>query len=269
MRFGVETMRGLATGRIYVNESTMNLPKSLENEPLVDAVFEVRFRNTPPLADILPGALFGALRPISGIQRLPAADLPFPLRMQDPTLKFIPILRLEVEQFFVSVGDSNVVISCKLPYPKWPSFKEFIKHVLQEMVKINLPANVERYALKYVNIIQNPLISEQLRKIRTSITLGDVSVKDEQVSLQVHHKEGNILHIMSVMTGAQGKLWDNTDVFGTVVDIDSIVLVDDLSFNEFVGIIDQDVEDLRQANKAKFFSCLTRDAIQEMRPTYE
>jgi uncharacterized protein (TIGR04255 family) len=253
-----------------INEAIMiRLPKSLGNEPLVDAVFEVRFCDAPPLADILPGALFGALRPISGIQRLPAADIPFPLRVHDPALKFTPLLRLEVENFFVSVGDSSVVLSCKLPYPKWPKFKEFIKQTLQEMLKINVPANVERYALKYVNLIQNPLVSEQLQKIRTRIALGDVEVKDEQVSLQVHHKEGNILHIMSVMTGAQGKLSDNTDVFGTVVDIDSIVLVNSMSFSAFVGTIENDVETLRQANKVKFFSCLTPDAIQEMRPTYE
>lgn len=255
--------------RNCINESTMKLPKSLENEPLVDAVFEVRFRDAPPLADILPGALFGALKPISGIQRLPAAAVPFPLRVHDPALKFAPLLRLEVENFFVSVGDSSVVLSCKLPYPKWPKFKEFIKQISDEMLKIDVPANVERYALKYVNLIQNPLISEQLQKIRTSIRLGDVEVKNEQISLQVHHNEGNILHIMSVMTGAQGKLPDNTDVFGTVVDIDSIVLVDNMSFRAFVDIIDKDVESLRQANKAKFFSCITSEAIQEMGPTYE
>jgi uncharacterized protein (TIGR04255 family) len=251
-------------------ESPMTrLPKSLENEPLIDAVFEVRFRGAPPLADILPGALFGVLKPMSGIQRLPAADIPFPLRTQDPALKFAPLLRLEVEQFLVSVGDSSIVLSCKLPYPKWPQFKEFIKTVSNEILKINVKPNIDRYALKYVNLIQNRQINQQLDKIRTKITLGDVEVKDEQVSLQVHHKEGKILHIMSVMTGAQGVLPDNTSVFGAVVDIDSIVIVESMSFEEFVGVIDVDVEALRQANKAKFFSCLTPEAIQEMRPTYE
>jgi uncharacterized protein (TIGR04255 family) len=260
----------LAEIRKCNNESPMNkLPKSLENEPLVDAVFEVRFRDAPPLADILPGALFGVLQPISGIQRLPAADIPFPLRAQDPSLKYAPLLRLEVAQYLVAVGDSSIVLSCKLPYPKWPQFKEFIKKISTEVLKINIPANVERYALKYVNLIQNPQISEQLKKIRTSISLGDVSVKDEQVSLQVHHKEGKILHIMSVMTGAQGVLPDNTNVFGAVVDIDSIVILENMSFEAFVDVIDVDVEALRQANKAKFFSCLTPEAIQEMRPTYE
>jgi uncharacterized protein (TIGR04255 family) len=247
----------------------MLLPISLENEPLVDAVFEVRFRDAPPLADILPGALFGNLKPISGIQRLPAADFPLPLRMQDPALKFAPLLRLEYEKFFVSVGDSNVVISCKLPYPKWPKFKDFIRIVSNEMLRINLPANVDRYALKYVNLIRGSLIGEQLQKIRTSIKLGYVEVNDEQVSLQVHHRDGNALHIMSVMTGVQGNLPDNTVVHGALVDIDSIVSVNNMSFSAFVDIIDTDVETLRQANKAKFFSCLTSKAIEEMGPKYE
>jgi uncharacterized protein (TIGR04255 family) len=252
-----------------IEVAMIRLPISLENEPLVDAVFEVRFQNAPPLADILPGALFGNLKPISNIQRLPAADFPLPLRMQDPALKFAPLLRLEYEKFFVSVGDSNVVLSCKIPYPKWPKFKEFIKTVAGEMLKINLPADVDRYALKYVNLIQGSLAGQQLKKIRTSISLGDVEVKDEQISLQVHHREGNALHIMSLMTGVQGNLPDNTVVHGTLVDIDSIVTVGNMRFSDFVDLINTDIETLRQANKAKFFSCLTPEAIEEMGPKYE
>lgn len=245
------------------------LPKSLEREPLVDAVFEVRLRNAPPLADILPGALFGALEPTSGIQRLPAAEIPSPLRVQDPALQFAPLLRLELDRFFVSVGDSNIVLSCKLPYPKWPIFKDFIVRIANEVVKVKIDASVERYSLKYVNLIQSPTIGEQLMKIRTNIQLGEVMVRDEHVSLQVHHKEDDIIHIMSVVTGAQGRMADGTEVFGTVVDVDSIKNVNFTNFRSFVDVIDRDVELLRQANKAKFFSCLTDEAIQEMGPTYE
>ncbi|WP_442096987.1 hypothetical protein [Rhizobium brockwellii] len=40
------------------------LPKVLEREPLVDAIFEVRLKNPSSLADILPGFLYHELTPI-------------------------------------------------------------------------------------------------------------------------------------------------------------------------------------------------------------
>src|SRR5690606_24858904 len=95
------------------------LPKILEREPLVDAVFEVRLKEAPSLADILPGFLFHELSPKPVLQRLPAAEIPQPLRAHDPNLQFAPILRLEWDQYFIAIGERNFVVSCKLPYPKW------------------------------------------------------------------------------------------------------------------------------------------------------
>ncbi|MBA3325695.1 MAG: hypothetical protein H0T41_10705, partial [Rhodobacteraceae bacterium] len=100
----------------------MKLPRVLEREPLVDAVFEVRLNGaSSSLADILPGALFTGMSRKPAISRLPPAEIPYPLRASDPALQFAPVSRLDLGQFLISVGDRNFVISCKLPYPKWPS----------------------------------------------------------------------------------------------------------------------------------------------------
>ena len=60
------------------------LPVILEREPLVDAVFEVRLGGDPHMSDLLPGVLFGQLDPKPTIQRLPAAEIPQPIRASDP-----------------------------------------------------------------------------------------------------------------------------------------------------------------------------------------
>ena len=92
------------------------LPKVLEHEPLVDAIFEVRLNGTAPLVDILPGFLFHELDPKPTVKRLPAAEIPQPMRANDPNLQFAPLSRLEWGKYFISVGNRNIVISCKLPY---------------------------------------------------------------------------------------------------------------------------------------------------------
>lgn len=245
------------------------LPRILEREPLVDAVFEVRLDGAPPLADILPGYLLHELGPTTKFTRLPAADIPRPLRVDNPDLQFVPIQRLEWDEYFIAFGDSNIVISCKLPYPKWPKFKAAILDITFKIAKVELGGRVARYSVKYVNLIQAPTFAEQVQKIRMDIKLGDVQVNDDHMSLQVHRKEGDIIHILSVVTGAQGQMPDGNLVFGALVDVDSIRAVNVPDFGTFAANLEPGLEKLRQANKAKFFGCLTDATIQEMRPVYE
>ena len=245
------------------------LPKILEHEPLVDAVFEVRLNGTPTLADILPGFLFHELEPKPTVKRLPAAEIPQPMRANDPGLRFAPVLRLEWGNYFISVGDRNFVISCKLPYPKWPNFEAAILDITGRIAKIGITGKVERYSVKYVNLIQAPTLAEQISKIKMSITLGPVKVSADHVNLQVHRKEEDIVHILSVIIGARGKLHDGKEVSGAVVDIDLIRNVDLPDFSTFAADLKPGLDQLRQANKVMFFGCLTDATIEEMGPIYE
>lgn len=245
------------------------LPKALECEPLVDAVFEVRLGGTPFLADILPGFLLHELDSTPTVKRLPPADIPQPMRAIDPALQFAPIQRLEYSDHFISVGDRNIVISCKLPYPKWPKFKETILNVIMLISKIKIVEKVERYSLKYVNVISAPTNAEQVAKIKMEITLGAIRVSDDLVNLRVERQEGDTVHILSVITGAAGKLQDGSEMSGVVVDIDSIRNIAPEKFTDFASRLGDGVEQLRQANKAKFFDCLTEATINEMGPIYE
>lgn len=247
----------------------MKLPKILEREPLVDAVFEVRLNGDPHMADILPGVLFGQLDPKPTIQRLPAAEIPQPIRASDPNLTFSPVIRLDWGSFLISVGDRNMVIGCKLPYPKWPRFKEAILDIVSRVARVGIAGPVERYSLKYVNLIQAPTLANQIAKIIISVKVGEVEVNDDHLSVQVHRNEGDTLHIISVVTGAQGRLADGKQVFGTVVDVDSIRNVHFSDFGAFAARLEPAIETLRLANKVKFFSCLTEATVIEMGPKYD
>lgn len=245
------------------------LPKTLEREPLVDAVFEVRLDQATPLSDVLPGFLLHEFGKAAKVTRLPAADIPFPMRQSDPNLQFAPTQRIELEKFFISVGDRNIVISCKLPYPKWASFKAHIIETMNRIANLDLPGKIERYSVKYVNLIPASTFSDQISKIRMEVSLGDLSVKDQHLSLQVHEKDEDVIHILSVVTGARANMPDNTQAYGVLVDIDSIRNVSIENLASFPDNLEEGLETLRQANKSKFFSCLSAATIEEMGPTYE
>ena len=247
------------------------LPRILEHEPLIDAVFEVRLNKdqTSPLVDILPGFLFHDLDPKPTVKRLSAAEIPQPMRASDPNLQYTPVSRVEWENYFISVGDRNIVISCNLPYPKWPKFKSTILDITTRIAEAGIVGKVERYSVKYVNLIAAPTLGEQIKKIEMTVTLGTVRVSADHVNVKVHRVEGDIVHILSVITGATGKLPGEKEVSGVVVDIDSIRNIDLVDYAIFARDLEPGLEQLRQANKEKFFDCLTKSTIQEMGPVYE
>ena len=245
------------------------LPKVLEREPLVDALFEVRLNGAPPLGDILPGALFGGITPKPTIERLPAAEFPYPIRANDPNLQFSPVSRLDVGQYQISVSDRSFFISCKLPYPKWPAFKEKIIEITKQISSFGIPGSVERYSIKYVNLVEASTLDEQISKVDLSLKLGTSNIIDTNINLRIERNSADILHIVSVATGAQANLVDGRVLFGVVIDVDSIRNVQFDSFSSFADIVEDGIEELRQANKIQFFDCLKTQAIEEMGPIYE
>ncbi len=244
------------------------LPSKLDHEPLVDAVFEVRMIDAPPLADILPGFLLHDLGKGPKVTRLPAADIPYPMRKGDANLQFAPTQRIDLEQFSILIGDRNVIVSCKLPYPKWANFKPMILDVMQRIAKAGLPGTIERYSLKYVNLIQAESHLKQINKINAHIKLGNLEVTEEHIKLQIHQDEGGVVHILSVSTGASGNIGGHM-IDGIIVDIDSIRKLDGPNIEDLVNGLADEIESLRQSNKEKFFGCLTEETIEEMGPTYE
>lgn len=247
------------------------LPKKLRDEPLVDAIFEIRFQGSSPIAvaDVLPGSLFKEMQGNVELVRLPDADVPKPIRDSDPKLHYTPIMRLDWEQFGVAIGDHSLGVSCKLPYMGWEKFKSGILKIIDLVKNTNVIGPVERFSVKYVNLIQAPNISDQINQIQMTIDIAGQKIKDENTSLRVEQHEGEILHIIQIVTGARVIRQNQESIFGTVLDIDSIKVVNAPDFPGFCDTLPKDLEALRQSNKEKFFSCLTSEAIDKRGPLYE
>lgn len=246
------------------------LPTELKLEPLIEAIFEVRLSDTvSPLVDIVPGVLFQKYDPKPILKRLPAFEVPQPIRANDQDLQFASLLRLELEGYYISVGDQSMVISCKMPYPKWPRFKKTILTTIADLANAGIEGKVQRYSVKYSNLIPAPTMAEQIKKVNAEISLANIEVSDHHVNMKVHQVQNEIVHIVSIITGAHAELANGTKIFGIVVDIDSIRNLNQLSFDEFATNLDPHLENLKQANKEKFFDCLTKDTIDDMQPGYE
>jgi len=203
------------------------------------------------------------------MRRLPAAEIPQPMRANDPALHYAPTQRLEWGNYVIAVGDRNVIISCKLPYPKWPNFKSKILEIVELIAEVGVAGNVERFSVKYVNLIEAPSLAEQIAKIDLTLRIGSLEVNDDHFDMKVHHVEGETIHILTVITGATAGMPDGREAFGVVVDIDSIRNIQPIPFDAFAQGLDGELETLRLSNKIQFFGCLKQATVDEMRPVYE
>ena len=86
------------------------LPTKLKKEPIVDAVFEIRFKSVAPVSMILPGVFFSRLDGEKTLSELPAAQIPKHVRDIDPNLQFAPTQQIQWNGFVISFSDKSIVI---------------------------------------------------------------------------------------------------------------------------------------------------------------
>ena len=107
------------------------LPKKLNKEPLLDAVFEIRFSALIPASSILPGIFFDKLDGEKDVSQLHVGDLPKQIRDSDPNLRFAPVTRILWKDFILLIGDRIIAVGCKMPYVGWEKFSKIIIQIVK------------------------------------------------------------------------------------------------------------------------------------------
>lgn len=245
------------------------LPISLENVPLIDAVFEIRFSGVTKLVELLPGFLFEKLNPNPEIERLPHSNIPEPLRMQDPNLMYLPVVSLKWDNYQIAIGERVLVVSSRLPYRGWADFKPTILKVVGMVNTLGIAANVERFAVKYVNVIEASDASSQISSVNLKIQVAGSPVVDDHINLRVHREWEHGVHILTFASNAQVSLMTGQQKQGIIVDVDSIQNFGNMTFADFSMDLEQKLDSLRAKNKELFFSCITEETLQRLGPVYE
>ena len=245
-----------------------DLPIKLAREPLIDVVFEARFTSRVALAAFLPGYLFAKLPNVESIDSLPAAQLPAQMRMVDPNLQFAPLARVVWQEFFILVSDSSVAVACKLPYPGWQRFRAAIEEVMAYVRSSGLIQSLQRYSLKYVDLIEIDNLSEQASKINWNIRLGNTQVTNQNTVLRVEIEQYGHLNSVSFASQANVKLWNGIEKAGALLDVDSSNVGEPPSADSFFNQISSLLDAIHDSNKNTFFECLTPLGLAELEPVY-
>lgn len=245
-------------------------PKRLTKEPLFDAVFELRFNSQIPASSILPGFLFSKLTGSSGIEKLPAAQLPEQIRMADPNLQFAPLVRFHWEAFLIMISDRSISIACKMPYPGWTKFKTGIINTLESLSEINIIDSVQRFSLKYVDLIPSNNIKEQVSMVNINLNVANHLLEKEVFQIRVEIPDGDIINVIQIVSSAEIINSDNgLKKSGIIVDIDTLKSISSTKLNDLIKSIPNDLEELHETNVKAFFDCLKPDTIAALGPIYE
>lgn len=244
------------------------LPVRLNQEPLVDVVFEVRFSSNFDASEVVPGYLFTKLEGEAKTERLPASDIPKQIRDQDQKLRFSPIVRLAWGRYFVSVGERVLTVSCRIPYPGWSEFRSTIHYVLDLVKDLGAIKEVYRYSLKYVDLLESSDLGEQISKINLSLNLGGHELDKDYFNLRMDVPEDNFLHLVSVYPQAQVSFEDGATKHGIIVDVDSLKECGAQPALEWFDSLAAELDLLHSANKRMFFKLVNDEALEDLEPIY-
>ena len=237
-----------------------SLPKKINPCPIVEAIFEVRFKPSFP-----ENAVFGILYKQFGDEQLnfvelPILQLPPVLKKTNPSLHYSPHYKAQKDNFVLQIGPRAVSISNVEEYKGWSAFSKKIYEVYSQVEVSKVIDSIERLGLRYISVLEGTNIFEDSN---FSISLKEKPInRKTDITTEVSvNKAVCTLRVTSdaeVSVGAQKK-----KVFGSVIDIDTVV---DLS--DFEGV-QQATEHAHNVEKEIFFSeILKEEFIETLNPEY-
>lgn len=243
------------------------IPVRLRKEPLIEALWEIRFESEKRvIADLLPGLIYQALPGrYPQIVRLPVADIPAPIAEQDPNLRYIPKIRLEGGSHAIQIGEHVLSLSCRRPYSGWKNFSEEIRNIIGVVRNTELIDHLERFSLKYIDLIQLAQPPD-LRCLNIDLKLGGNPIVTQSVQLRTEIVEEGLIHIIQVVSPAEVSLsGESSRLKGVLLDIDTIA-----SFKEdgSWGDVEKRLDVAHSASKRIFFDLLTAETIALLEPEY-
>jgi len=252
-----------------MKESPLNnkIPVRLRKEPLIEAVWEVRFTSKKQnVADLLPGLIYQAIPGrYPNIVRLPVADIPAPIAERDPNLRYVPKIRLEGDNQAIQIGEHVISLSCRRPYSGWKGFSADIRNLIAVGRETGLINHLDRFSLKYIDLIQ--LVQPpDLSVLNIDLKLGGHPVDKQPVQLRTEIIEEGLIHIIQVVSPAEVSLsGDASSSEGVLLDIDTIA-----SFKEdgSWGDVEKRLDMAHSASKKIFFDLLTAETIARLEPEY-
>jgi uncharacterized protein (TIGR04255 family) len=135
------------------------IPKKLKHDAIVEALLEIRFDT-----EAIPEVLFGRLVDHPSWKgfaqrRLPAYDIPAPMRQADENFRYQPLFELKnaADQRLLRVGPQVLSYHQLAPYPGWLKFRPCLHEAVDQLFAKAGAVTIRRLGFRYVNALRPDL----------------------------------------------------------------------------------------------------------------
>jgi uncharacterized protein (TIGR04255 family) len=152
------------------------IPRKLKRDPIVEALFELRFTSSE-ISEIVVGKL-ASWEQWKGFtaQRLPLADMPVTVRENDPNLAHQPVLQLQRSDGgrVVKIGPRVFSYHALQPYPGWAVFEPELTSCTEHLFGSLSDVSATRLGFRYLNVLtKDDHLIENLQDLNFDIRLAD------------------------------------------------------------------------------------------------
>jgi len=196
------------------------IPRKLKNDPIVEALFEVRFAS-----DQIPEVVLGKLASRDcwtdyKTVRLALADIPAAIRDNDPNLVYQPLWQLQANDGKRVIKSGPRVFSYHVlqPYPGWAVFEPELVSATDFLFGILGPLTVMRYGFRYINVLTKDHFVTSLANLNFGVRLADAPVT---WPINLNYQRGHSSHHRVMVRVAPKEFVQNpTEGLGALIDID-------------------------------------------------
>jgi len=241
------------------------LPNKLRVDSIVEAICELRFESLA-----IPEVLYGRLiddKTWAGFEqrRLPAYDIPAPMRQADEALRYAPVIELLNTKSNCSfrIGPQVASFHQRPPYGGWQNFRPMLTNVVDQLFSKSGGLIIKRLGFRYSNALNKHthgiagvgdldcLMEVAGRPIKNNVNLNFNNIVD-----------ATILSTVRIATPdfVQGQLPEGTTAF---IDID-IYTVEGFTTKDQSMVMNW-VDRAHDAEKACFFDLLTQSTIDSLK----
>ena len=240
----------------------MQIPKKLVNEPLKEAIFEIRF-DSPMNSSVLYGMLYQALLGLQEynftLEDLPASQIPEQIIQSDPNLFYQLQHQMIHENFVIGVGRKNIVFSNRNKYVGWEEYSSFIKKCLNVIFSAKLLGTILRVSMRYINVITDSLFTatELELKINEHVNKDTVAVLRTEIPL------ADKIIVFQLNNNVKIEISDKLPILGSMIDIDVIknsVISSDILRNDLDSILN----DLHDTVINQFYSLIKTEYLNNV-----
>ena len=244
-------------------------PVKLKKEPLVEAVCQLRVVGEVPLNTFFPGLLLAKYQSdVSEIRQLPTVMIPEQLRAMQPEMAFAPLVQVKFKGVLVMIGERSITVSNRAPYVGWAGFKPLIVEVFTVLLESNQVSRVERYSLKYTNVLKANETPDSLDALAWSLGVGQLDLNKRATTLVAETLFDGLVTIITLSGGVTVQAEGQAPVQGSLIDIDTICQSRPQDVKAFGAAMSDELDRIRRVNKEAFFECLTDEAIHALDPVY-